>query len=163
MGRVVYRLRADVVEALLGRRHMTATEGAAALGVSRSYFSQLLAGKRALSPKVRRRLLANAPFSEIPSHDLWTSDADVGGTVPMAAPAPALPVPVRRDVPAWLVEAIGNPLTYDAADPRRTNACVRLDPDLYRRIRRVKTRLDLRTVAGAWEYVLRAGLAVAER
>jgi hypothetical protein len=40
-------------------------------GVSRSYFSQLLAGRRALSPKVRRRLLANAPFSELSPNDLW--------------------------------------------------------------------------------------------
>ncbi|MSP55948.1 MAG: XRE family transcriptional regulator [Myxococcales bacterium] len=50
---------------------MTLTEGAEKLGVSRSYFSQLLAGRRALSPKVRRRLLANAPFSELGAEDLW--------------------------------------------------------------------------------------------
>ena len=59
------------MRALLGRRNMTITEGAATLGVSRSYFSQLLAGRRALSPKVRRRLLASAPFSELPPEDLW--------------------------------------------------------------------------------------------
>jgi transcriptional regulator with XRE-family HTH domain len=50
---------------------MTLTEGAEKLGVSRSYFSQLLAGRRALSPKVRRRLIANAPFSELAADDLW--------------------------------------------------------------------------------------------
>lgn len=50
---------------------MTITEGAEKLGVSRSYFSQLLAGRRALSPKVRRRLLANAPFSELSADELW--------------------------------------------------------------------------------------------
>lgn len=50
---------------------MTITEGAEKLGVSRSYFSQLLAGRRPLSPKVRRRLLANAPFSELSAGNLW--------------------------------------------------------------------------------------------
>ena len=50
---------------------MTLTEGAERLGVSRSYFSQLLAGRRALSPKVRRRLLACPPFSELAAEDLW--------------------------------------------------------------------------------------------
>ena len=66
-----YLLRGNRVRALLGRRNMTLTEGAEKLGVSRSYFSQLLAGRRALSPKVRRRLLANPPFSELPAEDLW--------------------------------------------------------------------------------------------
>lgn len=66
-----YLLRGNRVRALLGRRNMTLTEGAEKLGVSRSYFSQLLAGRRALSPKVRRRLLANAPFSELSPDDLW--------------------------------------------------------------------------------------------
>jgi len=66
-----YVLRGNRVRALLGRRNMTITEGAEKLGVSRSYFSQLLAGRRALSPKVRRRLLANAPFCELPADDLW--------------------------------------------------------------------------------------------
>ena len=66
-----YLLRGNRVRALLGRRNMTLTEGAERLGVSRSYFSQLLAGRRALSPKVRRRLLASAPFSELSPDDLW--------------------------------------------------------------------------------------------
>ena len=69
--RSAYVLRGNRVRALLGRRNMTLTEGAEKLGVSRSYFSQLLAGRRALSPKVRRRLLANAPFSELSPEDLW--------------------------------------------------------------------------------------------
>ena len=71
-----YLLRGNRVRALLGRRNMTLTEGADKLGVSRSYFSQLLAGRRAHSPKVRRRLLANAPFSELSSDDLWREPPD---------------------------------------------------------------------------------------
>ncbi len=71
--------------------------------------------------------------------------------------------PPRRDeaVPSWLTEAIGNPLTYDAAAPHRMDVCARVDPALYRRLQAMKERLGLRTTAGAWEYVLRAGLAVA--
>jgi transcriptional regulator with XRE-family HTH domain len=69
--RSAYLLCGNRVRALLGRRNMTLTEGAEKLGVSRSYFSQLLAGRRALSPKVRRRLLASAPFSELTPEDLW--------------------------------------------------------------------------------------------
>ncbi|MFH1463496.1 MAG: hypothetical protein ABIO70_03840 [Pseudomonadota bacterium] len=66
-------------------------------------------------------------------------------------------------VPPWLMEAIGNPLTYDAASARRKDVCARVDPGLYRRLQAMKERLGLRTTAGAWEYVLRAGLAVGER
>ena len=66
-------------------------------------------------------------------------------------------------VPAWLIEAVGNPLTYDAAAANRKDVCARVDPVLYRRLQVMKERFGLRTTAGAWEYVLRAGLAVAER
>lgn len=71
--------------------------------------------------------------------------------------------PSSSGVPAWLVEAIGNPLAYDAAAANRKDVCVRVDPALYRRLQAMKERLGLRTTAGAWEYVLRAGLAVGER
>lgn len=71
--RSAYFLRGNRVRALLGRRNLTITEGAEKLGVSRSYFSQLLAGRRTLSPKVRRRLLTLPPFSELSAEDLWRS------------------------------------------------------------------------------------------
>ena len=51
-------------------------------------------------------------------------------------------------VPAWLVEAIGNPLTYDAAAGNRKDVCARVDPALYRRLQVMKERLGLRTTAG---------------
>ena len=66
-------------------------------------------------------------------------------------------------VPGWLMEAVGNPLTYDAAGPHRKDVCARVDPAFYRRLKAMKERLGLRTTAGAWEYVLRAGLALGER
>ena len=71
--------------------------------------------------------------------------------------------PAPGGVPPWLVEAIGHPLTYDAAAANRKDVCARVDPALYRRLQAMKERLGLRTTAGAWEYVLRVGLAVAER
>lgn len=72
--------------------------------------------------------------------------------------------PVAADgVPAWLIEALGNPLMYDASAGNRKDVCVRVDPALYRRLQGMKERLGLRTTAGAWEYVLRAGLAVGGR
>ena len=71
--------------------------------------------------------------------------------------------PAAGSVPGWLVEAIGNPLSYDAAAAHRKDVCARVDPALYRRLQAMKERLGLRTTAGAWEYVLRAGLAVGER
>jgi hypothetical protein len=71
--------------------------------------------------------------------------------------------PTPSGIPAWLVDAIGNPLTYDAAAPHRKDVCARVDPVLYSRLQAMKERLGLRTTAGAWEYVLRAGLAAAER
>lgn len=70
--------------------------------------------------------------------------------------------PMASGMPDWLVEAIGNPLTYDAAAPHRKDVCARVDPALYRRLQAMKERLGLRTTAGAWEYVLRAGLAAGE-
>ena len=68
----------------------------------------------------------------------------------------------KGGAPVWLVEAIWNPLTYDAAAANRKDVCARVDPALYRRLQAMKERLGLRTTAGAWEYVLRAGLAVGE-
>lgn len=66
-------------------------------------------------------------------------------------------------VPGWLQTAAGNPLTYDAPDPARTSVCVRILPTTYARLQQAQARLGLRTTAGAWECLLRLGLAAAER
>jgi hypothetical protein len=66
-------------------------------------------------------------------------------------------------VPTWLRHAAGDPLTYDAPDPSRTTVCVRVLPASYARLQQIQARLGLRTAAGAWEYLLRLGLATAER
>lgn len=75
--------------------------------------------------------------------------------------------PLRRpgdgDLPEWLLEAAGNPLTYDAREGRRRNVCARVLPSTYAQLKQAKTRLGLRSIAGAWEYMLRLGLAVVDR
>ena len=72
-----YHLRGDRVRQLLDENNLTVTAGARRLGVCRSYFSQLLAGARTLSPKVRRHLLSRAPFKTLTEAELWAlADAE---------------------------------------------------------------------------------------
>lgn len=66
-----------------------------------------------------------------------------------------------EEVPIWLRNAAGDPLTYDAPDPARITVCVRVLPASYARLQQIQARLGLRTAAGAWEYLLRLGLAAA--
>lgn len=67
---VTYRLHGERVRVLLDEHNMSVTDGAKKLGVSRSYFSSLLAGARPLSPSVRRRLRARLPFKLV--EPIWT-------------------------------------------------------------------------------------------
>lgn len=69
----------------------------------------------------------------------------------------------REAVPGWLEMAAGNPHTYDSPDPSRATVCARVLPPTYERLRSIQRRLGLRTTAGAWEFLLRLGLAAAER
>lgn len=66
-------------------------------------------------------------------------------------------------LPIWLEVAAGNPHTYDAPDATRQAVCVRILPGTYERLRLVQRQARLRTLAGAWEFLMRLGLAVAER
>lgn len=67
------------------------------------------------------------------------------------------------DVPGWLATAAGDPRTYDAPDAERTGVCVRVLPTTYAQLQQTQRRMGLRTTAGAWEFLLRLGLAAAER
>ena len=66
-------------------------------------------------------------------------------------------------VPTWLRHAAGDPLTYDAPDSARITVCVRVLPGSYARLQQVQARLGLRSAAGAWEYLLRLGIAASDR
>lgn len=68
-----------------------------------------------------------------------------------------------EDLPGWLLTAAGNPHTYDARDPSRVNVCGRLLPSTYERLKAAQRRLKLRSTAGTWEFLLRLGLAAADR
>lgn len=65
--------------------------------------------------------------------------------------------------PGWLELAAGNPHTYDSPDPTRMGVFARIRPATYDRLRAIQRRIGLRTTAGAWEFLLRLGLAAAER
>ena len=72
--------------------------------------------------------------------------------------------PIGSDaVPSWLETAAGNPHSYDSPDASRTSVCARVRPATYDRLRMLQQRVGLRTTAGAWEFLLRLGLAAAER
>ena len=67
------------------------------------------------------------------------------------------------NIPGWLATAAGDPRTYDAPDAERTGVCVRVLPTTYAQLQQTQRRMGLRTTAGAWEFLLRLGLAAAER
>lgn len=66
-------------------------------------------------------------------------------------------------IPGWLEAAAGNPHDYDDPEPTRTGVCVRITPGTYHQVKLAQRRLGLRTKAGTWEFLLRLGLAAAER
>jgi hypothetical protein len=66
-------------------------------------------------------------------------------------------------VPGWLETAAGDPHSYDAPDSERTGVCVRVLPTTYAQLQQTQRKMGLRTIAGAWEFLLRLGLAAAER
>lgn len=67
------------------------------------------------------------------------------------------------DVSGWLEAAAGNPHTYDAPDADRRGVCVRVLPGTYAQLQQIQRKMGLRTTAGAWEFLLRLGLAAVER
>ena len=72
--------------------------------------------------------------------------------------------PVGSDgIPGWLEGVAGNPHAYDGPDAGRKGVCVRILPTTYAQLQSTQRRMGLRTVAAAWEYLLRLGLAAAER
>ena len=66
-----YWLQADVVRERLEQRHLTHSDFADTLGLSRSYWSQIYNRKRDLTPQVRRWLLAAPPLQGLAESQLW--------------------------------------------------------------------------------------------
>ena len=67
----LYFLRTDRVRELADERHLTQSQVALRLGVSRAHWSQLLNGHRALTATARRLILDSAIFAGIPESELW--------------------------------------------------------------------------------------------
>ena len=64
-------LNGATVVACLEQRHLNHADLADALGLSRSYWSQLVHRKRTLSPQVRRALLATPALAGLSEAELW--------------------------------------------------------------------------------------------
>lgn len=108
------------------------------------------------------------PMPRAPSLDVSTTEIlprlDAIGHAVETLTAAVSRRPVGSDgVPGWLEGAAGNPHTYDGPDAGRTGVCVRILPTTYARLQQAQHRMGLRTVAAAWEFLLRLGLAAAER
>lgn len=104
-----------------------------------------------------------APASPLPSEDQTLRVAALEQTVTSLLGTERQRRSSNGQLPDWLLEAAGNPLTYDAREGRRTNVCARILPSTYARLKQAKARLGLRSIAGTWEFILRLGLAAAGR
>ena len=69
----------------------------------------------------------------------------------------------REGFPGWLEGVAGDPHSYDGPDSGRKGVCVRILPTTYAQLQATQRRMGLRTVAAAWEFLLRLGFAAAER
>lgn len=66
-----YFLRPSRVRDIVDEHHITHATVARRLGVSRAYWSQLINGKRALSPSIRRLILDCEIFAGVAESELW--------------------------------------------------------------------------------------------
>lgn len=69
-------LHADRVRDLADQHHLAQSEVADRIGVGRAYWSQLVNRRRALSPAIRRRILACPLFGGVPESQLWERVTD---------------------------------------------------------------------------------------
>jgi transcriptional regulator with XRE-family HTH domain len=69
--RSLFYLRPETVDAILDRHHLTHARLAAHLGLSRSYFSQLVHRHRPVSRSTRRLLLDSRYVKGVPEAELW--------------------------------------------------------------------------------------------
>ncbi len=64
-------LRPERIRAIIDQQHLTQAQVAERMGFTRSYWSQLLNGRRPLAPTTRRRLLDSGVFANCVEDDLW--------------------------------------------------------------------------------------------
>ena len=61
----------DRVCEIIDAHHLTLGEVAGLVGMSRSFWSQLLNNRRGVSPKMRTRIRACPVFAGVPDAELW--------------------------------------------------------------------------------------------
>jgi transcriptional regulator with XRE-family HTH domain len=66
-----FLLHASRIHDLADRHHLTQAEIAEKLGIARAYWSQLVNRRRALSPSIRRRILACDLVAGVAESELW--------------------------------------------------------------------------------------------
>jgi hypothetical protein len=66
-----FLLRTQTIEDVLDRHHLTHADFADHLGLSRSYWSQVVNRRRALSPAVRQCLIASRYLRGVAESALW--------------------------------------------------------------------------------------------
>jgi len=127
---------------------------------------------RPLSPDTVKNILGYRPREERPAAP--ARPAPPAATAEVAALRDAVlalqaavsaqaAVPGPTDVPAWLEQAAGDVADYDRRQSAREVVAMRIHPDYKRQVKAVQAAHGIRTVAGAWELVLRLGLAAAGR
>ena len=78
-------LKRDCIVVALDAHHVSHTEFARSVRLSRSYWSQLLNGHRPVSTRVRRAMLCHPCLRDIPEDQLWVR-GDPGGSGPPPDP-----------------------------------------------------------------------------
>ena len=120
------------------------------------------------SPSLPREDSYEPPMSRTPSSDLSMTDilprldALEHAITRLSAEMSRRP-PGRDGLPGWPAGVGGDPHSYDGPDSGRKGVCVRILPSTYAQLQAIQRRMGLRTVAAAWEYLLRLGFAAAER
>lgn len=108
------------------------------------------------------------PMSRVPSPDVSTIES-LPRLDALDHVVEKLTVEVSRrpvgsnSFPGWLEGAAGDPQGCDRPDTGRTGVCVRILPTTYSQLQQMQRRMGLKTIAAAWEFLLRLGLAAAER
>lgn len=67
-----FTLRLAFVAARIDAAHLTHQDFAAAIGLSRSHWSQVVNGRRPATPDVRRAILDHPAFAGVDEAELWT-------------------------------------------------------------------------------------------
>ena len=120
-------------------------------------------GELANEGVTQRQPMARDAAQDLPAPDLLPRLEALDRNVERLTEAGNRRPPGSEAVPGWLQMAAGNPHTYDSPDSTRRGVCMRILPTTYNRVEMAQRGLGLRTKAGALEFLLRLGLAAAER